>query len=294
MPESAPTRQSLSEAAAAAQREGDSRKLLHAAGELVALCENDGDKEGLVLGYYYLGLSHFLRGEGAKARAAYRHALELGTKIGNKPGILRATIGLAAVAGEFDLDVEGLRALSEDALRMARELRDEKSEAVTLGSLAEACHLQGDFARSIRFASESAQIFARLERWSSAGAQYATVAHVHGLRREYARAIETMRTAWEYLRREPIAFHRAWYFQVWFLIAAGLNQWETAARLYGFLAHYRDINEAPRLNGMLPTMSGPIERHYKELGHDRAIMLAAEGESYTLDQAQALAETLVA
>jgi len=129
----------------------------------------------------------------------------------------------------------------------------------------------------------------RLERWSSAGAQYATVAYVHVLTRDYARAIAAMETAWEYLSREEVAFHRAWYLQVWFVMAGAMGRWEIAARLYGFLGHYRDEHNAPRLQGMLPSLSGPIERQYKELGYERAIALAAEGENLTIEGAIALA-----
>ena len=284
--------QSLLDAAAAAQREGNSRELARIASEIIAQSEAAGDAQGLAQGHYYAGLAHFLQSSGGKAHAAYERALDIATKARDKRGILQAKIGLAAIAGEFDLDVEALHRLSEEALVMARELRDEKAEAVLLGSLAEACHLQGDYARSIRYAKQSAAMFERLERWSSAGAQYATIAHVQALRRDYAQALESMRAAWSYLQREDVAFHRAWYFQVWFLIAAGMQRWEVAATLYGFLGHYRDVNEAPRLHGMLPTLSGPIERQYRELGHDRAIALAAQGETYTVEQAQALAETL--
>lgn len=250
------------------------------------------DARGLALGYNYLGLSRFLQNDGRQAREAYERSLEYATQVSDQAGILRVVMGLAAIAGDIDVDAERLRELSQEALTIARDLGDEKSQAVALGNIAEACRLQADYVEGLRCATEAAGIFLHLERWSSAGAQYATVGHLHALRREFPDAFDAMETAWQWLQREPVPLHRAWYFQVWFLIAAALGQWETAARLYGFVARYRDEHDTPRLQGMLPILSEPIERQYKRLGYERAAALAAEGETLDIEQAQALAERM--
>ena len=282
----------LKEAALRAQRAADWRKLNHVGRAMVLTGESSADDQRLGLGHYYLGLSHFLRGDGSGARKAFLTAQRQALAANDRPLLLLAKLGQAAIAGEIDVDFEALLALSEEALALARELGDEKSTATALGNLAEAYHLGGDTARALRYANEAAAIFLRLERWSSAGAQYATIAHVNVLRFEFARAFEALRTSWTYLSRENVALHVAWYFQVWFLVAAALRQWEATAQLYGFLTHYRDVNDAPRMQGMLPWLSEPIERQYRELGRERALELAAEGEALTVEQAQALVERL--
>ena len=282
----------LYELAVAAQRAGDYRGLKQIAAKLVGLCEPVGDAKGLGVAHFCLGLSYFLQSDGRRAREEYEAALAFAESADDRAGILRIRLGLAAVAGDIDLDVDTLRRWSEAALFMAREIGDEKNEGIALGNLAEACHLQGDYEHAIRFACEAADIFQHLERWSSAGAQYATVGNVYALRGDFSQSIEYMGKAWEYLRREPVPLHRAWYFQVWFLIAAALDRWEIAAQLYGFVAHYRDVHNTPRLQGMLPWLSGPIEQQYKELGYDRAAELARRGEAYSIAQVHELVATL--
>ena len=275
----------MMEELARAQRSGDWRTMERLANEAIASCET-------AQAHYYLGMSYFLRNDGTNAKRAFRRSLELGEAADDRLAMLRAKIGLASVAGDIDLDSPAFRHLCEEALVMARDVGDDKSLAVTLGNLAEACHQEGEHAAALRYAGEAAQVFLRLERWSSAGAQYATTAHVYLQQRELPAAIGAMGEAWEYLRREDVPFHRAWYFQVWFLIAAALGEWESAAWIYGFVNHYRDVNNTPRLHGMLPSMSLAIERQYRELGHDRALELALEGEALTIERAQALAEAL--
>ena len=284
--------QELFDAAVAAQRAGNWRDLERIARELIARGEPDGDARGLALGYNYLGLSYFLRNDGRGARAAYERSLEFATQVSDQAGILRVVMGLANIAGDIDVDAERLHALSQEALGIARDLGDEKSQAVALGNIAEACRLLSEYDEAIRCASEAAAIFLRIERWSSAGAQYATIGHVQLLRRDFAAAFEAMQSAWVWMAPEPVPLHRAWYFQVWFLIAATLQQWETAARIYGFVARYRDEHNTPRLQSMLPVLSEFVERLYKVLGYDRAMALEAEGEAYTIEEAQALAEQL--
>jgi tetratricopeptide (TPR) repeat protein len=273
----------------AAHREGGWRELERRALKLIEACEPTVDVRYLAEGHYYLGVSHYLRNDARNARASYQTALELFTAQQDRAGLLKVKVGLAAIAGDLDFEPVTFRRLCEEALLMARELGDDQSVGVTLGNLADACRLEGDYAPALRYAEEAAAALMRLQRWSLAGGQYATAAHVHVLRRELPAALESMRLAWEYLQREPNVNHRAWYFEVWFLIAASLERWETAARLYGFARHYRDVNNAQRLQGMLPWLSGPVERLYERLGHERAEELFIEGEALSIEQAQELA-----
>lgn len=282
----------LNESALGAQRAADWRKLERVSHLMIVIGGSSGDAKQLGTAYYYLGISYFLRSDARRARDALRAAQQHAAAADDRSTLLRIKLAQSGIAGEIDLDVENLRALSEEALALARELRDEKSTAVALGNIAEAYHLDGDYSRAIRYARDAAARFLRLERWSSAGAQYATIAHVHVLRREFPEARDAMHSAWRYLSREDVALHRAWYFQVWFLFAAALQRWETAAQLYGFITHYRDVNDTPRMQGMLPWLSEPIERHYRELGHERAAELAGEGEGYSIEEAQTLAASV--
>lgn len=284
--------QSLHDAARAAQRTGNSRSLERIARKLIALAETTGDQQHLGLGHYYLGSAHFWRGDGRNASAAYATALEIFTRAGDKAGIARVQIAVAAVAVDIDLDVEKAHALYERALSFVRELDDEIFLAVALGNFAEVCRLEGAYAPAIRHAGEAAEVYERLERFAQAGTQLATIAHVHALRRDYVRAVETMQRAWEMLRREENPRFLAWYFDIWFLIAAGLDRWETAARLLGFLNHYRDASNARRLQGILPWFSSPVERLSKELSVERAHELILEGESLSPDAAQRLVESI--
>jgi len=284
------TPQSLHAAARAAQRTGNARALESIARELIAHAQNAGDDEHLALGHYYLGSAHFWRNDGRAAQASYETALALYTQAKDKAGIARVRIGMAAVAVDIDLHVDKGHALYEQALPIVRELDDKTFLAVTLGNLAEVCRLEGAYDPAMRYAAESAALYAQLGRLAQAGGQLATIAHIHALRRDYSDAIARMREAWEYFAGESSPRYLAWYFDIWFLIAAGMRRWETAARLLGFLNRYRDENNARRLQGILPWFSSPVERLSEQLGAQRAQELILEGQQLTVESAQDLVE----
>ncbi|MBV8654679.1 MAG: hypothetical protein JO160_01460 [Candidatus Eremiobacteraeota bacterium] len=242
----------------------------------------------MALGYQYLGICFGRRNDARKAREHYLKAHELFKAAGDRRGLLRATVGLAYVAGELEPDPAEARRLSEAALLQARDLGDAEYIAVTAGNFAEVCRADGDWAAALRFGAESAKLYAAGERWARAAAQYSAMAHTHAVRGEYQGAFECMASAWELLQRQPVAVHVAWYFEVWFMIAATLEQWETAATLYGFIGHYRDANDAGRLQGVLTRISTHVERVFSELGRSRVEELLHAGERLTVEEAQSL------
>ena len=101
-----------------------------------------------------------------------------------------------------------------------------------------------------------------------------------------------MASAYDLLRFEPNPRWLAWYFDTWFLIAAGLGRWDAAAQLLAFTDKYRDEQNQPRLQAMLPWLSTPKERLARELSHERHDELVAAGEALTIETAQRLAESI--
>ena len=294
MPEGALAAESLYEAARSAQRLGNARDLERLARKLVALAESSGDVRALAFGHYYLGSSFFWRNDGRSARTHFDKALDAFEDAGDREGIARVKIAVAAVAVDIDLEVARARRLYLEALPAVRELKQDKFLAVALGNLAEVCRLEGDYVPAQRYAAESAELFERDGSYAKAGGQLATMAHLAMLQRAYPEALERMRSAWQQLAREENPRSLAWYFDIAFMLAAGLNRWETAAQLLGFVGHYRDANGAQRLQGILPWFSRPVEKLAEKLGDARALELIRTGEGLTLAQAQALVEELTA
>lgn len=280
----------LCQAAEAAQRADNFRDLERLSRELIGACNAAGDPR-VALGYQFLGICYGRKNDASRARENYVKALELFRSAGDRRGVLRVTVGLAYIAGELEVDPDAAHRLSEEALAIARELGDPEYLAVTTGNFAEVCRAQGDYASALRLAAEAAALYSADERWGRAAAQYSARAHIFAVRSEFSESAENLRLAWELLQRQPIAIHIAWYFEVAFIIAALRQSWETAARLYGFVDHYRDVNDAPRLQGILPRLSAQVERVYAELGHERVDELLHEGERLSLEQAQALTQT---
>jgi hypothetical protein len=64
---------------------------------------------------------------------------------------------------------------------------------------------------------------------------------------------------------------------------------DLAAKLLGFTDKYRDAENQPRSQAMLPWFSEPRERLVRELGAARVDELYEAGEALTIDTAYALA-----
>jgi tetratricopeptide (TPR) repeat protein len=283
---------SLYNAAVAAQEAADYLTLARIAGEIVARCSASGDKLGLAWGYYFSAAAHFQRNDGTAAERAYRKAEELFTEIGNRQGIARSMLGRAAVALDINLDAAEARGLYDAAVPIVRELGDKRRLAIALGNLGEVYRLEGEGARALRSAGEAVALFREVNDPAAAGWQLASMGHYHLLRRDYAAALESMRASYPEIVRDPIPWCFAWYFDMWFIIVAALGRWELAARLLGFANHYRDIHSAPRMQGIFPWFSAPVEALHKSLEDDRFNELLAQGESLSVEQAQALVEAV--
>lgn len=81
----------------------------------------------------------------------------------------------------------------------------------------------------------------------------------------------------------------AWYFDVWFLIAARLGRYDLAAVVLGFTDKCRDEHNQPRTQAIMPWFSEARERLVRELGIERIDELVESGEALTVESAYALA-----
>lgn len=102
-----------------------------------------------------------------------------------------------------------------------------------------------------------------------------------------------MHEAYEEMSQDPIPRWIAWYFDTWFIIAAALGHWETAAQIYSFANRYRDEHNAPRLQGILPWFSGPVEQLSHYIDDDQLLKLFDAGEALTVETANALVSQIV-
>jgi hypothetical protein len=121
---------------------------------------------------------------------------------------------------------------------------------------------------------------------------HALIAHCRALTREYSAAIAGMHEAYRFLQMRPNPRFVAAHFDTWVMIAKTLGDLEVGARILAFVDRYRFDHYVRRLQGMLPWLSEFRERIALELSDERLQTLTAEGETLTVEAAQALAETL--
>lgn len=281
-------------AAVSAQDAADYLTLARLAREIVALCESNGDHLGLAWGHYFTGAANFQRSDGAAARGAYSKAQDLFSEVGNREGVARCMLGQAAVALDIAVDADEARRLYDLAVPIVREIGDQRRLAIVLGNLGEICRMEGECAQALRYAGEAVALFREVGDPAYAGWQLTSMGHYHLLLRDHAAAIQSMRESHRELLRDPIPRWMAWYFDVWLIIVAALDRWEAAARLLGFVNRYRDENNTPRMQGILPWFSAPIEELHKRLSEERLHELMLEGESLTSQAAQSLVESVSA
>jgi len=257
--------------------------------ELASRCSALGDAVGQGDAYAYLGGALVARNEGRGARAAYQRARELYESADDLHGVARAINGLAHVAMDIDLNLsEALRFLDE-SLPIAREFGEPRLVGVILGNLSEAQRLEGDYVRAIRTAREALEILDVAGDAPRAAWQLINIAHCQFLQKKRSDAVSTMRAAYEYLSGATYdARMVAWYFDVWFIIAAGYGQWRTAALLLGFVNQYRADKSLIRLQLLLPWLSGPTEEMWRRLPGDTGAQLLAEGAALSMEAADAL------
>jgi hypothetical protein len=182
--------------------------------------------------------------------------------------------------------------LYEASAPVIREFGDPLHLAIALGNLGEICRLEGDYRSALANAEESLAIFRSLDDADDTVWQLTAIAHYRFALRQHAPAIAAMAAAYDLLRVDPNPRWLAWYFDVWFLIAAGLERWEAAAELLAFTDKYRDEQNQPRVQAMLPWLSTPKERLAREFSQERYDELVAAGEALTIETAQHLAESI--
>lgn len=278
--------------ARAARLENDDALLERLGGEMIALGESSGDTEAIAWGNYHLGVALTHLNRGSEAERANLAALDLFTALGDRFAAARVMMNLAMTELDINLNAVKARRLYEEAIEIIRETGEPIRLAIALGNLAEIMRLEADYRGAIRTARESLGHFLEAADLGGAATQWITVAHCQALLRDYTLSAESMRAAFECLRQDPDARWMALYFDTWVVIAARLGHVESAAQLLGFADLYRFDKSVRRLQGMLPWLSSAKERIARELSDDRLHELTLAGEAMTLEQAQALAETI--
>jgi tetratricopeptide (TPR) repeat protein len=282
----------MKEAARAARSNSDFLGLERLGRELIARGESEGDIESAAFGYYHLGIALSNLNRGDDAARATQSAIDLYTQAGDRFSAAKAMMNL----GSIELDNRGnaaeARRLYESSAPVVREFGDAVNVAIALGNLGEICRLEGDYRGALRNAEEALALFASIDDVDNIIWQLTNIAHFQLQLRMYDESIATMGTAFDLLREDPNPRWLAWYFDTYFLIAAGLERFEIATELLAFTDKYRDEQNQPRLQAMLPWLSTPKERLAREVPHERHDALVASGERLTVETAQALAQTI--
>jgi tetratricopeptide (TPR) repeat protein len=293
---SADRAESLYREAVAARDAADFRSLHALARKLLAAAESENDRRYQALGHLMLGIALSLRNDGASSQRSLRRAREIFKAIGDTTGEGRAMMSMGAVALDIDLDADAARALYDECLPMMRRSGDRQQYAIALGNVGEIDRLEGDYAAALRHAGEALEIFRELGEHARAAWQLTNMAHYHLLSRRsnHEVAVSHLLEAFEELRADPNPRWTAWYFDVWIILAASSQQWETVALLRAFVERYRDENEVPRLQATLPWLSAPFEQVWKALPEERLDELLLEGEALTVSAAHELALRSVA
>jgi tetratricopeptide (TPR) repeat protein len=282
----------LLEAARSARLTSDFLLLERIARELIAVGASGDSAEAEAFGYYHLGIALSNLNHGSEAAGATRTAIRLYEAAGDRFSAAKAMMNLGSIELDNVGNAEEARRLYEASAPVVRELGDPLHLAIALGNLGEICRLEGDYRGALANAEESLAIFRSLEDTDNTIWQITAIAHYRFALRQHAPAIAAMADAFDLLRDDPNPRWLAWYFDTWFLIAAGLDRLETAAELLAFTDKYRDEQNQPRLQAMLPWLSTPKERLARELPHERHDELVAAGEALTIETAQRLAESI--
>jgi tetratricopeptide (TPR) repeat protein len=256
---------------------------------LIALGERDSRIALRADGYYFLGLALTNLNRTSEAIRATKSALALYDEAGDRLAVARATQNLGTIAIDNENDVSTARQLFDASLPAIRELGAPINLAISLGNLSEICRLEGDYKGALSRAQEALSIFRQLGEPANIAWVLSDIAHYHLLLRQTPEAIASMIEAFAPLVQSENPRWFAWYFDVWFLIAARLGHLDLAAKLLGFTDKYRDAENQPRSQAMLPWFSEPRERLVRELGAARVDELYEAGEALTIDTAYALA-----
>lgn len=282
----------LQAAAQRAQATPDYTALRQWGRHMVELGEAAGDRRIVAFGEFYSGIGLVFGNEGAAANRALRRALAFFRETDERVMAARTMMNLAMIEIDINVNASEARRLYEEAAPAIRDEGDQKRLAILHGNLGEICRLEGDYDAALRNGREAERLFREIGDDPHLVWQLVDIAHYYLLRRDYKAAIANMREAWGPLGRDPNPRWLSLYFDVWIVIAAKLEDWETAARLLGYVGRLRSEHNVPRLQGMLPWLSSPMERMASTIAQDRLHELFVEGEELTHEGANALTETM--
>jgi tetratricopeptide (TPR) repeat protein len=282
----------LLEAAKSARLTSDFLLLERLGRELISLGSSGDSSQAQAFGYYHLGIALSNLNRGSEAAGATHQAIALFEAAGDRFSAAKAMMNLGSIELDNHGNAEEARRLYEFSAPVVRELGAPLHLAIALGNLGEICRLEGDYRGALVNAEESLAIFRSVGDTDNTVWQLTSIAHYRFALRQHAAAIASMAAAFDLLRDDPNPRWLAWYFDTWFLIAAGLERWDAAAELLAFTDKYRDEQNQPRLQAMLPWLSTPKERLARELSHERHDELVAAGEALTIETAQRLAESI--
>jgi hypothetical protein len=280
--------QELHDEAVAAQNAADFPALRRISAQMTELGEATGDRSAIAWGDYFLGIALIFNNEASAADRVLRRALGYFRDSGDRLVAARTMLNLAMIEVDINVNAAAARRLYEEAAPVIRDSGDTSRLAILLGNLAEIDRLEGDYDAALRNARESARLFRGLGDRGRTVWQLVNIAHFQSLRRANADALATLREAYEELILDPNPRWVALYFELWVILAAKLEHWETAALLLGYVDRLRSDFNVPRLQGMLPWLSSPMERLAATLKQERLHELFADGESLTIGSAQAL------
>lgn len=284
----------VTKAAKAAQRRSDFVELERTARELVERCTKAADMQQLGNAYAYLGAARIGQNDAPGARYAFERSREWLEEVDDSMGVVRALNGLAVTAMDIELDVASSRTYLEAALAIAQKSTGKERHwlGILLGNLGEVQRFEGAYEEAIVSAREALVILNKFDDAPRAAWQLVNIAHCRLLLHDVSAAVRSMEMAYNYLSRgatDPRML--AWYFDVWFIIAASERNWEIAARLLGFVNAFRAENKLVRLPLLSPWIAPMISRLNRALPNETAVLLTGEGSAFTLEQANALTST---
>lgn len=286
---------SLIEAALAAQDSGEFATLEKIARELISRFEERSDKRMLSIAYRFLGTARHYVSDARGAETAYSLALEFAEDAGDDVEKALAMIGLGNMVLEQHNDVVEGRRLHEESEPIIRASGDKHRLAILTGNLGEIARVEGDYDRALAYAAESLDLFTEIGDEPRSAWQLINIALIRGFRRDYASAFEVLSVAFETLRRAPNAYWQAMYFDVGFMLAINLKEWELAAQLMGFTEKYRDEHRVPRLLGLMSAWYPPcVERLSRQVKADVILQERLQGAAMSLEQAQNLIDQALA
>ncbi|MBV8153599.1 MAG: tetratricopeptide repeat protein [Candidatus Eremiobacteraeota bacterium] len=297
------TEEQLIATAKTAQRTSDFPALERTARELIACGDDRGDATAAGNGYAYLGAALIGRNDAPGARAAFERSRESLQTAGDAMGVVRALNGLGVAAMDLELDVAAARRYLDDALALALATAgpdchwgsDRHWLGIVIGNLGEAKRFQGDYRGAIASGHEALTIMKQCADAARAAWQMVNIAHCQLLAGNAPAAVKSLRKAFDYLSqdaRDPKIC--ALYLDVWFLVAASLDEWSTAARLLGFVDAFRERHALVRLPLLLPWIGPNVRRLERKLPPRELASLLAEGAALSVAGADELTLRLAA